>query len=200
MGIFGFPMYDVENASIEDISLENRLLAPLLQGKENLTDGLFPHYFPLLFDSLYSSQKKERYIFTEQGRHKSTFTNIGMYKDECLSYFIYPLQTKELKNIDNILFSSNFALDLIYENNPEIDTLIHRRFSKNCFDCPTSNHLTKTVAKLRGVKDLYFTYADVFPVSKGLDTPSRGLAMKMDNGYMVYLWYEEIDLFGCSCL
>ena len=48
--------------------------------------------------------------------------------------------------------------------------------------------------------NLYFIYADTFPINNELDTPSRALILINRENEIIYLWYDEIDLFGCSCL
>jgi hypothetical protein len=52
---------------------------------------------------------------------------------------------------------------------------------------------------MAGTDNLFFIYADTFPLNTELDTPIRGLVIRV-NSKLIYIWAEELDLFGCSCL
>jgi hypothetical protein len=99
-----------------------------------------------------------------------------------------------------LLSSSPYKIDLVFENTKRIDSLIKSDYKKECLDCPNSTELQKTFARIKGTDNLYFIYADTFPINNKLDTPSRALILINKEDEIIYLWYDEIDLFGCSCL
>ncbi|WP_211214310.1 hypothetical protein [Pontibacter roseus] len=199
LGIFGFPAYDAAKPDIRDSSLEYKILvergliAPHDEPQTNLA------LYPTLADSLLKNRNQSVYAYTATGKVKTRITNFGSYQGECLQYYNYLVDSKPFSNKDKVLFASRYNLDLIYKDEPEMDALLKSQYKKQCQDCPNSGELEKTFASLKGVEGLYFTYADTFPLNNELETPLRGLVMKLEDRF-VYLWYDEVDLVGCSCI
>ncbi|GAB2775483.1 hypothetical protein GCM10010465_22460 [Actinomadura fibrosa] len=82
-------------------------------------------------------------------------------------------------------------------------TINFYRFIKTWKTCCFQGKITdkrKTFARVKGTNNLFFAFADTFPINNELDTPSRALILVNEKDELIYLWYEEIDLFGCSCL
>ena len=202
MGIFSFPVYNYDNNNFEDISIENKLI----RGRTDFYEGDSMEnfgkliYYQNILDSIYPNDKPSIYIFSKNGVRQSQVINFGMYLDECLEYYNYSIDKSNIKPNDDILLGSRLNLELIYENNADIDSLVKRQIKKECYDCPNSFDLQKTFARVKGFGNLFFLYADTFPLNNQLDTPSRSLVLKTNKNTIVYLWYEEVDLFGCSCL
>ncbi|MHC2993315.1 hypothetical protein OB13_17655 [Pontibacter sp. HJ8] len=200
LGILAFPKYDIDNPDLQDISLEHKILtqhklAPAYDNHSQTKLALHP----TLADSLFKNRNRSVYTYTTQRKVKTQITNFASYHGECLLYYNYLLDNKPFKGDDKVLFGSRYSLDLNYKGEPEIDALLKSQYKKKCQDCPNSGELQKTFASLQGVEGLYFLYADTFPLNNELDTPLRGLVMKM-NDKLVYLWHAEVDLVGCSCI
>lgn len=125
---------------------------------------------------------------------------LASYEDECLEYFEYLIDTTSISLEDKVLFSSPYVIDLVFENNPEVDLLLQKDYREDCVDCPNSTKFQRSFARISGTNNLYFVFADTFPLNNKLDTPSRALILINHKNEVIYLWYDEIDLFGCSCL
>ncbi|WP_347157634.1 hypothetical protein [Pontibacter chitinilyticus] len=200
LGVLGFPAYDQNDQTFQDISLENKvLLNSKLTGAVDTAAKNKIVLHPALADSLFKNTSEPLYAFTTGRRTKTKVVNFGSFANECLEYYNYLLDTKPFKATDKVLFGSPYNLDLVYAAYPSVDQLMQQQLKPACFDCPTSSAQEKTFAALKGVNSLYFTYADTFPLNNQLQTPSRGLLMVMD-GKIVYLWYAEVDRVGCSCI
>lgn len=200
LGVFKEPQYGERNGGTIDITKEYELItASGYYNTREFGDDNWV-YFPKIFNSLLDGKKEELYAYTNKGVKKTSLINFGLYDNECSPTYIYPINTKPFKKEDHILFASPYLLELEYGNYPDIDSAIHKRLRKDCLDCPNSEHLSKSFAKLKGSNNLYFMYAD--PLSDGLyiDYPYRSLVMKMNDGHLVHIWYDGVDLFGCSCL
>ena len=156
-------------------------------------------YYPEILDSIYTTLEKPTVnLFTPDTMITAQIKDLGFHFKPCFEYFQYSFKINEE---DSLLFGSTLAIDLIPEKNAEVDSLISQQVVKReCYDCPSSQHLLRTFAKIDGTDNLYFVYADTFPLNNKLDTPSRGLVLVKSDNRVVYLWYSEIDLFGCSCL
>ena len=156
-------------------------------------------YYPEILDSIYTTREKPTVnLFTPDTMINAQIKDLGFHFKPCFEYFQYSFKINEE---DSLLFGSTLAIDLIPEKNAEVDSLISQQVVKReCYDCPSSQHLLRTFAKIDGTDNLYFVYADTFPLNNKLDTPSRGLVLVKSDNRVVYLWYSEIDLFGCSCL
>jgi hypothetical protein len=158
-------------------------------------------FYPMVLDSMYKSTSKPTINYYKiNGTGTTKITELGSYFDECLEFYLYSLDTTSISKSDKILFSSPLKLDLIFESNPTVDSIIRSDYKKECLDCPNSNQYQKTFARIEGSDNLFFVYADTFPINDELDTPSRALVYRNKENEIIYLWYEEIDFFGCSCL
>ncbi|PKP41550.1 MAG: hypothetical protein CVT95_12815 [Bacteroidetes bacterium HGW-Bacteroidetes-12] len=202
IGVLAFPTYKLEENSL--IPTSNEML--LIEKYDTVANSSIEHYgkirfFPQVLNSVYAEKEKPTInYFTTKKTGKTKIMDLGKYVDECLEYFEYSFDTTNISISDKILFGSPFQIDLIYENNSKIDLLLKNDNFKDCIDCPNSMQLQKSFARLKGTDNLYFVYADTFPINNELDTPSRALILIKENNDIVYLWYDEIDLFGCSCL
>lgn len=202
IGVLAFPTYKVEDNSL--IPTSNEML--LIEKYDTITNNSIEHYgkirfYPQVLNSVYAEEEKPTInYFTTNKTGKTKIKDLGKYIDECLEYFEYSFDTTNISISDKIIFGSPFKIDLIYENNSKIDLLLKNDNFKGCLDCPNSMQLQKSFARIKGTDNLYFVYADTFPINNELDTPSRALILIKENNEIVYLWYDEIDLFGCSCL
>ena len=97
------------------------------------------------------------------------------------------------------MFLSKFPLELEFTGAAEIDQIWESHYKCFCYDCVFKIEPRLVFAKLARVENIYFTYTDTFPLNTGFDYPQRALVMRMGD-YIVDLWVEEVDLFGCSCL
>lgn len=200
LGVFAFPAYDYTSESFTDISVENKILtSSKLTATIDSTSVGKVVFHPELADSLFKDTDQTFTAFTTGRKVKTKVVNFGSYAGECLEYYNYLIDRQPFKSNDRVLIGSRYNLDLVYKGQPEVDLLMKGQIKKECDDCPNSSEHERTFAALKGVEDIYFTYGDTFPLNNILDTPSRGLVMKMGNN-VVYLWYAEVDLFGCSCL
>lgn len=202
IGILTFSRYKfIDNKFIPD-SKELELIESFDTTTANVMDHFGKiRYYPALLDSLYKGQAKpfiNYYAINKTGEIQ--VMQLGEYIDECLEYFTYAFDTTKISIEDKLLFSSPYKIDLTFENNPAVDLLLQNDYKEECLDCPTSMKLQKTFARVKGTNNLYFLYADTFPINKELDTPSRALILINEKEEIKYLWYSEIDLFGCSCL
>lgn len=200
LGVFKEPEYGTIDGGTMDITKEyEQLLASgYFKTREFGNDEWI--YFPKIFNALMDGKSKELYIYTDRDVKKSPLVNFGFYDNECTPVYIYSFNTKPFKKDDHILFASPYLLELEYGTYPDVDFSIHKQYRRDCQDCPHSNHISKSFAKLKGTNDLYFMYADSFPDNRKVDYPYRSLVMKMNDGYFVDLWYDGMDTFGCSCL
>ncbi|GAB3825073.1 hypothetical protein GCM10028895_34260 [Pontibacter rugosus] len=200
LGIFAFPAYDSSSESFLDISIENKILSSSRLTATIDSSSIDKVVFhPQLADSLFKNTNQSVIAYTTGRKVNTKVVNFGSYAGECLEYYNYLLDSKPFKASDKVLFGSRYSLRLSYKNYPEVDARLKLQFVEKCYDCPSSIGQQKTFATLEGVQGLYFVYADTFPLNNKLDTPSRALVMEMEDK-LVYLWYQEVDLFGCSCL
>lgn len=180
-------------------SLEQELMTELQSGQD-LKPMTKSKYFPARFNRLFATRNRNIYLYTDRGCMQTSINNLGYFSNECLEYIIYVLNTQHLKVNEKALMGSTLPIDLEYGQYHDIDSLLHQRYFRFCSDCPDSRHLPVTFARPVGAPDLYFIYADSFPVNDQLDTPLRALIMQKEDGSIAYLWEESVDLFGCSCL
>ena len=201
-GIFAFPQYDYDSTSFEDISAENEFIQKHTEIRKDL--GIIDtaeYFFPgLMQDLLQIIKSPDIFYYSIAGRGESSIENFGVKYGECSDYYIYSLAQNEELAGENLLFGSPYKIDLVYENSPQIDSLLNTQHKNKCLDCPTSYHLEKTFARLDGTDNVFFVFADTFPINDQLDTPSRGIIYLNESKEVLYLWYQDIDLFGCSCL
>lgn len=203
----------LKNEKQDDLAYKN-ILSPIFRLSETEIGILaFPEYketddglvivspekdFIEKFDTI--STKPIVNYYTTDRIGTTQILELGAYKDDCLEYYEYSIDTSGISINDKVLFSSPFVIDLVFKNYPQVDSLLKADYIKECQDCPNSTRFQKTFAKVKGTDHLYFVYADTFPINKELDTPSRALILVNPDKEIIYLWYEELDLFGCSCL
>lgn len=202
IGLFSFPTYQEVGKTYVDVSKENELLKKFTQQTEtNSSNVKKTLFYPMLLDSILNNKPKPTiYYYTTKKIGSTKILELGASQNECLEYYEYSIDATNISLNDKVLFSSPYIIDLVFENNPKIDSLIKKSFRKECMDCPSSGDLERTFARIKGTDNLYFVYADTFPINNKLDTPSRALVLINKRNEVIYLWYEELDLFGCSCL
>lgn len=202
IGILSFPKYEKIDNKFISVSKEMELIEKF----DTITNNTMEHFgkirfYPMLLNSVIENNSKPNINYYTTSKIDSTkILELGTYIDECLEYYEYSIDTTNITKNDSLIFSSPYKIDLVFENNKRIDSLIKSDYKKECLDCPNSQELQKTFAKIKGTDNLYFIYADTFPINNELDTPSRALILINQKNKIIYLWYEEIDLFGCSCL
>lgn len=202
IGILTFPKYKQVGNTFIPVSKEMDLIKKF----DTITENTMEHFgkvrfYPMLLNSVFKQKSKPIINYYTVNKIGSTQINeLGAYVDECLEYYEYSIDTTNISISDKLLFCSPYKIDLTFESTVKVDSLLKKQVKKECLDCPNSSHLEKTFAKLSGTENIYFVYADTFPLNNKLDTPSRGLILVKENNEIVYLWYDEIDLFGCSCL
>lgn len=202
VGLVFYPKYKHIEDSIIPLRKETQLI-----GKHDTTT--IPPYlshnelrfFPKILDSIYSDQEKPYIYYYTTNRVDSTqIKALGEFEGECLEYLQYSIDTASINFQDSILIASPNKINLEFQNDERIDSLLKTFHNSACYDCPTSDQLQMTFAQIKGVENLYFVYADSFPINDKLHTPSRALIYVNENDEIIYLWYSEIDFFGCSCL
>lgn len=201
IGILSFPKYKQVGNRFVQFSKEMDLIEKYGRKEYDMDNFGKIKFYPMILDSVYEQKSKPIINYYAVNKIGSTqIKDLGEYYSECLEYYEYSIETTNISINDKLLFSSPFEIDLIFENNHKVDSLLENDYKKECYDCPNSTKLQKTFARLKGTNNLYFVYADTFPINNELDTPSRALILINKENEIVYLWYDEIDLFGCSCL
>lgn len=202
IGIFSFQKYQHIDNKLVPVSKEFDLIEKLDILTENTMDNSGEiKFYPMLLDSIFKQNNRPTMnIYTINNTDSTQIRELGVYIDECLEYFEYSIDTTNISLNDKLLFSSPFKIDLIFENDHDVDLLLEKDYKQECNDCPNSTKFQKSFARIKGTDNLYFAYADTFPINNELDTPSRALILINKNNEVIYLWYDEIDLFGCSCL
>ncbi len=202
IGLFTFPKYKQIEYKLIPISKEMKLIDKFNSTMENRMKNYGKiKYYPMLLDSIFEgSSKPVIYYYTTNKIGLTKIMELGCYFDDCLGYYEYSIDTTTITKNDKVLFGSPYKIDLVFENNKKIDSLIKVSSKKECYECPNSLGLQRTFARIKGSKNLYFTYADTFPFNNELDTPLRALIFINSENEIIYLWYADIDLFGCSCL
>ncbi len=199
IGIIGFYSSKELDGNWEDITRENQLLSENFAYQSIDSLGKLC-YFPEEFSELFNDAPPSVNIYSMSKKGRSRIKNLAYLGDDCLSYFQYDFSLSKENEKDSILFGSRYSLDLEFGSFPEIDKCFKEQFANGCMDCPTNFPDQKAFAKLKGVDNLYFTYADDFPVNTRLANPSRSLVYKNKEGKLITLWTVELDLSGCGCL
>ncbi|MBS9767347.1 MAG: hypothetical protein KGV44_07385 [Flavobacteriaceae bacterium] len=204
IGLFTFPEYKKvgENEFIT-ASKEMELIEKFDTISKNTTEEHYEKikFYPTILDNIFKNRSKPTiYYYTTNKIDSTKIKELGIHIDECVEYCKYSIDTTHISKNDKVLFGSPYKIDLVFENNKKIDSLIKLSVKEECYDCPSSTKFQQTFARVKGTKNLYFTYADTFPINDQLDTPLRSLIFITSENEIVYLWYKDIDLFGCSCV
>jgi hypothetical protein len=198
IGVLGYMSNDDFNGTWEEYAKEQDVVKGNFAYQSIDSLGVLC-YFPEEFSDLYNDAPPSFYWYSLKKKNRSSFTNLGYLGNDCISYFQYDFTMSKSDETESILFGSPFSLDLEFNSFPEIDNAFKKQYAEGCSSCPTNYPDQKTFAKINGVNNLYFVYADNFPVNSKLAKPSRSLVMKMANGQVVTLWTIELDLVGCGC-
>lgn len=202
LGIIFYPEYGRTEKGLIPISEEISLIENYdpIDNKRFLSMNELKLY-PQILDSIYEhKQKPFIYYYTPNKMDSARVNDLGKFYGECMDYYIYSLDDTHISIRDSLLIASSLKLDLTFKKDSKVDSLIKANYNKACLDCPMSDYLFKSFAKLKGVDNLFLVYADTFPINNELDTPSRALVFVNSQQEVIYLWYSEVDLFGCSCL
>lgn len=201
-----FPIFRLSESEIGIFTDANsKAEINLVEKFDNIKENVEKHpaklfFYPELLNFVFKGKTRpEIKYYSKDGKGKTKIKELGIFLDACLEYFEYSIDTTDITINDKLLFGSKFDIDLIYENIPSIDTLIQNSYEEDCYDCKTSMKKQRTFARLKGTDNLYFIFADTFPLNNEFYTPSRALILINENK-ILYLWYNEIDLFGCNCL
>jgi hypothetical protein len=148
-----------------------------------------------------SGNRNPVYVYSKEGRFKSSITSFNYKSGECGSFYYYELDDISNKpESEKILMASSMELELEYIQDSELDQILFDAFPDICNDCPSSRRFQKVFARLKGYENFYFTYTK--DPGKELDdthVPHRSL-IYFDGDLMHTVWSTTIDLFGCSCL
>lgn len=219
-----FPVYKLTESNCSIVSwkqyewdlLKQKLKSDSIHFKNNILSGKnekiikidssINRYEPIVYYSSLDSLKKiknindELFLFGLNSYSKCKVENVGFVSSDCLEFISYEIP--EFKYNENFkpLFATNEFIEVEYINNPIVDHLYEEYYKDSCFDCVYKYEPRISFAKLEGIENLNFCYADTFPTSKYYDYPTRTLTMNVGDTVMIDLWLENIDLFGCSCL
>lgn len=198
VGVLGFMQHNQFNGTWEEYAREHTLL------KENFAYQSIDSVgklvsFPDEFSGLYNDNPPQFYWYSVSKKAKSRFTGLAYFGNDCLSYYQYDFSIPKVDLNEHFLFGSPYGLELEFKNYPEIDKLFKTQYAENCEDCLGNYPDQKTFAKMKGTKNLYFAYADVFPINNKLAAPSRSLVLLTPKGQLITLWSIELDLIGCGC-
>lgn len=176
----------------------------LIRSKDTLN---YSHYMDQSIYKVYKGvldsagiDQRDIHIYGIDFKSRSRVLEVARQYSECESYTFLPIDTTYLRLKDKVLFSSQYDLDLEYLSHPTIDSLQQTDPIHICWDCPNNAKQVTVFARLKGTKNVYFTYADTFPYNDKLHVPTRGLIYFSENNQIIELWSSSIDHFGCSCL
>ncbi|WP_157491548.1 hypothetical protein [Flammeovirga sp. SJP92] len=140
------------------------------------------------------------YGYSEKRRVDVELVSIGYQNDMCLeSYYVYDILPKNDIGNEKIVFTSSLPLELEFNRNTEVDSLLYEHNFAICYDCGSGWASEKVIASLKGYENIYFV---VTIGKKGIDaaeTYIRSLRY-IDKDLSFSLWSDEFDAFGCSCL
>lgn len=199
IGVFSFPTYQTKDGKTTEATYEKELIKSQLDSSgEKMNDLNKLRSYPSISDSILNDTNSKIYYYSLHASGETRVTELSSFTSECLDYYKYSFDPTDIES-KNFLIASPFKIDMNFSNFPEIDNMIQNQVNKECYECPVSLDSMKTFAKLIGTENLYFAYAYNFDGKEQLGTPSRALIW-INNNEVVYLWYEEIDLIGCSCI
>lgn len=202
-GIFRFPFYEctktTENKYIKcsEVGYENQLFYNYNIHKltDNHTTTLVPN--PLGFEEIKGGRHTN--VYTSAGVYPDTLIQLSAYFEDsgCPEYYHYQLKNQ---HSPKAIFATEYDLILEYEKHKKIESKIKSQYAAGCYDCSYNYESVSVYARLKGIDQLYLSYTDLFSSTAFYNYPSRAIRMKLDDGTIVSLWQESIDLFGCSCL
>jgi hypothetical protein len=133
------------------------------------------------------------YVYTIDSKYSDEIVELSRFSGVSLEYYHYMLKDQTAQNV---IIGSPFDLELKYLNFPEIDEKIISQEKLECYDRVYEYKQLKTFAILKGVENIYFTYADNFPINDDSNRFKRSLVMLMEDGTIVTLWSESINRNG----
>lgn len=118
----------------------------------------------------------------------------------CKTYKSYELRQVAYRDTLIPAFCSTFDLQLEWETDPKSDSLLRvdRTHQDNLKPRCDSEDDMIAFARLKGVPGLWFA-RDSSP-SHDWPYPTRGLMMDYKGEMAVWLWRQQIEMVGCSCL
>lgn len=194
------PRLVLENESLNNKSHENEVIRHSTDYYKDWMSNMgqlrnYPELIPIMFEIA----EANIYTYSKNESRSTKILNFGFYEDECISYYQYTFDSSNFSIQDSLIFASPFLLDIEFESNIQIDNILKNQY-RNCYDCSSSFEPVKSFAHLKGVPNLFFCYTDKFSIINQYNFPSRSLVMKINDSTAVTLWFEELDLYGCSCL
>lgn len=168
-------------------------------------DGLSPLYLNYQYrvspdSTFYSDFIRGRInVYYENGALRPyRLTKFQPAYDACQKHGSYPLyEVDTLKDAARPVFASTHKFELEFRKDAVVDKwleLMEKCYHSYC-DSSIPHH---SFARLKGVPQLIFT-------TKTQDDwmnryPGRGLYMKLNDGRVIELWYEEFEYVECSCI
>ena len=189
-----YRIYNMEPDYYGDKLIFDRSIAP-----KKIKDSNFDYSEFILDTKVLNHQDSIKfYAYGIEERTLIKLLGFGYQPNECINaYFVFPFIP--LKNsVEKLLFSSRYKLELDFNNYPQIDSQINKQYPDICIDCPSGRSKQKTYARLKGYKNIYFTFAAEKEIDD-TDTFIRAIYL-VQNNEVVELWSKDYDSFGCTCL
>ena len=202
-GISRFPFYECAKTAeskyvlCSEVGYENQLYHnyDIHKLTDNHTTTLVPN--PKGFEEIKGD--KHTNVYTSTGMYVDTLIQLSAYFEDsgCPEYYHYQLKNQ---HSPKAIFATEYDLALEYEKHEKIESQIKNQYASGCYDCSYGYEPETVYARLKGIEQVYLSYTDLFSLSAFYNYPARAIKMKLDDGTIVSLWQESVDLFGCSCL
>lgn len=197
LGVFATPKYDCykkngstqcDNIRAENIEIKNSKEYPKDQ---NYSSNPKLTAYKQAYHNLVKNN--QIYIYTIDSKYSDKIVEFSHFSSVSLEYYHYMLKDQTAQNV---IIGSPFNIELEYHNFPEIDEKIISQEKLKCYDRVYEYKQLKTFAILKGVENIYFSYADNFPINDDSNRFKRSLIMLMEDGTIVTLWSESINRNG----
>lgn len=147
-----------------------------------------------------NQKEREVFVLGFSKTSKAIVSVFGKQNSECEPYVFYNLDFNNKNLVTTPLVVSQYDISVEFGNWSNIDLLIKNGPFSKCSDCVNSYTKSKTFARLKGTKNVYFSFNGPTKKLEDSYTPDRSLIYITENKEIIYLWSDAIDLFGCSCL
>lgn len=137
-------------------------------------------------------------VYYEDGKVRPyTLNQYELIRDACIHHHSYKLYDEGAASIGPPVFASQSNLVLEYVK----DTLVDNQME--CLEVRRHSYCDSSIphhsfARLKGVPKLIFTTETQDDWMNRY--PGRGLYMKLNDGTVIELWYEEFEYVECSCI
>lgn len=161
-----------------------------------------PLAFPKLLDSIHGENQIQLHFYNAEKTYQTHLTQIKYKTGDCddVLYYEFDKSTFSEEESSSFLLASSLRLNIVFKNFPKVDELFKNILPEECLDCPNNLSQLKTYGKLNGFEHIYFVFTDLSSNLIIKNEPARGLVFIEEAKTPRFLWYESIDLFGCSCL